>query len=239
MPSRRPDAEPSLFGLRRIGLLDGVSDTVLAELARRCAWHRYRAGQSVVSRLARDNAVFLIVSGNVRVTAFSAAGRQVTYRDLGAGEFFGELAAIDGKGRSADVMALEDTLLASMPPEALWNLLRTERLPGDRMLRHLVASIRDLTERVFELSTLGVQNRLHAEILRLARAAGVSGNSARIEPAPNHHDLAGRISTYREQITRELTLMVRQGLIVRAKAAWVVPDVARLERVVEEMRRSA
>ena len=83
---------------------------MLEELAQQCRWRRFPAAQRVISREAQDHDVYLIVAGKVRITAFSAAGRQVTYRDIGAGDWFGDLAAIDGASRSADVGAVEDTL---------------------------------------------------------------------------------------------------------------------------------
>jgi hypothetical protein len=49
-----------------------------------------------------------------------------------------------------------------------------------------------------------VQNRIHAQLLRLSREAGVQRNSARLDPAPKHADIASQVSTYREQVTREL-----------------------------------
>ena len=87
--------------------------------------------------------------------------------------------------------------------------------------------------------TGGVQNRVHAELLRLAREAGVSANKARIHPAPKHSDIASKISTYREQVTRELSALVKQGLLQRSDGGLLIPDVARLERIVTEVRRSA
>ena len=105
-------------------------------------------------------------------------------------------------------------------------------------MRRLVRCVRDLTERVFAFSTLGVQNRLHAELLRLARDAGMDGNTARIDPAPRHSEIASRISTNREQVTRELSALRKQGLVETAGRAIVIRDVARLEQLVVEVRRS-
>ena len=231
--------EPSGYGLRSIKLLEGVPLPALETLARQCRWRRFTADQRVVSRDASDNDVYLIVSGQVRITSFSLGGREVAYGDMRKGEWFGDFAAIDGLSRSADVVAAEDTLLASMSPALFRQLLREHPEVCDRMMRRLVKSIRELTERVFDFSTLGVQNRLHAELLRLARQAGVAGNVARIDPAPRHAEIAGHISTYREQVTRELSAMVKQGLIQRSGGALVIPDVKRLERVVAEARRAS
>ena len=238
MASKLKSAEPSILGLRRVRLLEGVSAAALEELAQRCRWRRFDSGQRVISREARDQDVYLIVSGRVRVTSFSAAGRQVTYRDIPAGDWFGDFAAIDGLARSADIVALEDTLVAALDAAEFRQLLHEHRTVCDHMLRRLVASVRELTERVFDLSTLGVQNRVHAELLRLAREAGVEANAACIDPAPKHTEIASQVSTYREQVTRELSAMAKRGLIERAGGALLIPDVARLEEIVAEVRRS-
>lgn len=232
-------ASPSAFGLRRVKLLEGLPDDVLEALAPQCRWRRYEAGQRVITREALDHDVYLIVSGKVRVTAFSASGRQVTFRDTQAGDWFGDLAAIDGRARSADVEALAESVLASMNPTVFRRLIHDHPPVCDRVLDRLAGLVRDLSERVFEFSTLGVPNRVHAEILRLAREAGIRGNVARIEPPPKHSDIAGKVSTYREQVTRELTAMAKQGLLQRDNKVLIVPDVARLEEIVSNHRRSA
>ena len=231
--------KPSALGLRGVALTSGLDAPVLEALAEQCRWRRFPAGQRVISRDAPDNDVYLIVSGKVRITAFSAAGRQVTFRDIGGGDWFGELAAIDGRSRSADVDALEETLLASMRPAVFRALLHRHPVVCDRLLDRLATLVRDLTDRVFDFSTLGVQNRVHAELLRLARHAGIVDNAARIDPAPRHVDIASHISTSREQVARELSAMAKQGLVQRSGGALVIPDVARLERIVAEVRRSA
>lgn len=236
-PSRQ--VEPSGLGLRRVKLLEGVPVDALDQLARQCRWQRFEAGRRVISRDAADKDVYLIVAGRVRVAAYSGAGHEVAFRDMSTGGWFGDIAAIDELSRSVDVDAREDTLLASMPPAVFRRLLHEHPAVCDRILLRLVTLIRDLTERVFDFSTLGVQNRVHAELLRLAREAGIEGNIARIDPAPKHSELASKISTVREQVTRELTAMTKQGLLERAGSALVITDTARLERIVTQVRRSA
>ncbi len=237
--SNHSAAPPSSFGLRAVGLLDGLPAASLDALARECAWRNYAPGEQIISREADDRDVYLIVTGRVRVATYSAAGREVTFLDLDAGEFFGDVSAIDGMPRSADVIALESTLLASMSPAVFWRLLREEPLVTERVLRRLATFVRRLSDRVFDLSTLGVQTRIYAELLRLARETGVVRNTARIDPAPKHADIASQVSTYREQVTRELSALVKRGVLERDGRALIVRDVARLEGMVEEVRGHA
>lgn len=232
-------AQPSALGLRGIALLEGLSTASLEAIARECAWRTFAPGRNIVAREANDRDVYLIVAGRVRATTYSVGGRQVTFRDLGAGEFFGDIAAIDGESRTADVVALESTLVASMTPAVFSRLLREQPVIAERVLRQLASLVRRLSERVIDLSTLGVQNRIHAELLRRARQAGVSGNGARIAPAPKHADIASQVSTNREQVTRELSALTKAGVLGKEDGALVVRDVARLERLVEEVRGTA
>lgn len=234
-----PSARTALLGLRGVRLLDGLDTPALEKLSGSLDWRRYEAGNQVITRNAEDRDVYLVIAGKVQVVAFSASGRQITYREMGAGEHFGELAAIDGRARSADVIALEDSLLAIMSQGTFRDLLSKHEALRERMLRGLVAFVREMTDRVFELSTLGVRNRVHAELLRLARRAGVAGNVARICPAPRHGDIASRVSTYREQVTRELSMLTTQGVIAREGNCLVILDVVLLENLVADVRHSA
>jgi CRP-like cAMP-binding protein len=233
------NVQPSSLGLRNITLLDGLAPEKLDALARQCVWRNYEAGKRIISRNAADRDVYLLVSGRVRITTYSQGGRQVTFRDIAAGEVFGEVAALDDKPRSADVIALDAALLASMTPSVFRKLLADEPLLGERIMKRLASLVRSLSERVIDLSTLGVQNRIHAEILRLAREAGVERNRARIDPGPKHADIASQVSTYREQVTRELSALAKAGVLEKDGAALVVRDVRRLEKMVEELRAAA
>jgi len=222
--------------LRGIHLLEGLSEDRLAALAQRCQWRSVEAGHPLMLRAQDRGELIFLASGRVRVTTYAANGRQVTFRDMNAGEHFGDLAAIDGAPRSADVVTLEDCVVAALDREGFLALLRDEPLVAQRVMQGLVALVRQLSERVIDLSTLGVQNRLHAELLRMARAAGVEGNQARLEPAPRHAELASQISTNREQVTRELNALARAGLVVKERHALLVTDVERLAHMVAEVR---
>ena len=115
---RGPPTRASGLGLRRIALFEGLADAELEALAHQCAWRNVEADQPIISRDAHDRSVYFVVSGRVRATMYSRAGKQVTFSEQGAGEFLGELSAIDGEPRTLDVIALESTLVASMTPGA-------------------------------------------------------------------------------------------------------------------------
>ena len=223
--------QPSSLGLRSVQLLQGLSTQRLDEISRQCAWRRFEAGQTLIAREQGDRDLHLIVAGAVRVTSYSPAGRETSFRELHAGTSFGELSALDGRPRSADVIALGSGLLASLPPAAFRALLQQEWTVNERVLLQLTELARGLIDRVLDLSTLSVQQRVCLELLRLAQGAGAAGNQARIEPAPKHAELAHLVSSYREQITRELSALAKAGVLARQDGALVVRDLDRLKHM--------
>ena len=219
--------------LARIEIFRNLDAPVLTSIARRCTWRSYDAAQPIVSQQDETREVHFIVSGRVRVNIYSPEGDDVTFRDLEAGEMFGELAALDPAPRSANVIALGPTTTASLKAGEFAQLLRDHPEVGSATVGRLVRLVRALSDRVYEFSTLAVRNRIHAELLRLGRDHMSATNTARIDPAPTHAEIASRIATHREAVTRELNELARDGLVERQGHALVIRDVARLARMVD------
>jgi CRP/FNR family cyclic AMP-dependent transcriptional regulator len=221
------------YSLARIAILATLSKESLETLERRCAWRRHERGESIVAYLDASDDVFFIVSGEVKVTIYSRVGKAVSFSIMGPGEVFGEYPAIDQGPRSASVEARTSCLVASLPAGAFRELLQTEPRVAQALLPQLVKKIRTLTTRVYEFSTLAVRNRIQAELLRLARLAPRDGKRARIAPVPTHSEIASRVATHREAVTRELNRLARMGLIERASGALVVKDVEAFAELVQ------
>ncbi len=189
---------------------------------------RVAAGSLLITPEERAGAVYRLLAGRVQVALLAPDGGQVILRDLGPGEIFGELAAIDGGPRSAWVFAAEDCALWSLeaglfreaafatPAAALW------------LARRLVALARELTGRVFDLNTLRPGARLQCEILRLCGARGLGAQGLVIEPAPTHAEFAARIGAQRETVTRELGELARRGVIEVGRRRLAVVDLPAL-----------
>ena len=227
--------QPNGESLSRATLFARLREAEREQLAKRLNWARYSAGEQIISHLDDSSDVFVVITGTVRVVIYSLTGREVTYRDIPAGKYFGELAAIDGLPRSASIVAMRDSLIASMSAETFWRIILDHPEVITCLVKDLTKSVRSLTERVFEFSALAVKNRIHAELLRLARAHMTGANEALIDPAPTHTEIASRISTRREAVARELSNLSRDGLLERRKGAWAIGDVERLACLVQEV----
>ena len=237
--ARREAALPydeRVSGLKRASVLAKLSDAALASLAHKCKWHRHGAGEQIVDRQDLSTDVYFLLAGTARAISYSAEGKAVVFVDLKPGTMFGEIAAIDRKPRSASIEALEACEIASLSAGDFEQLMLREPSVAVAALRQVAADVRRLSERVFEFSTLGVQNRIHAELLRLAGRPEQRRSAATLSPAPSLADIADRISTHREAVSRELSRLTAVGLIRRDKGDLVITDVAKLRVLVNEAK---
>jgi CRP/FNR family transcriptional regulator, cyclic AMP receptor protein len=226
---------PTADALASFELFRDLPSDAMAALSRRCRWRRYRAHQIILGYRDDSREVFFVVRGQVRVAFFSECGREVSFRDLPAGEMFGELSAIDGLPRSCTAVALTDTMVAVMSASVFWDLLRAHESVNACILRRLTRLVRALSERVVEFSTLTVRKRIHVELLRLAHETAPGQKRAVIFPAPTHAEFASRVSTHREAVTRGLGELARAGIIEKRSGTLVIRDVEALAAMVNEV----
>lgn len=192
-----------------------------------------RAGQVILSSGGETRELYLVLEGSVRIALFASSGREVSIREMGAGELFGELAAIDGLARSATVVASADGRLAVIPAAAFLNAIEQHPQMALWLLRRFARMVRASTGKIFELGALPVRNRLHCELLRLAEDGETSTEGIVIAPAPTHADLAARIGSHREMVTREFGHLTESGVLRQSGRRLVLLN---LERLMEEIQ---
>ena len=159
-------AEPK-HSLAGVAILKSLPAERLKRVEQSCSWLRYEPGEPIVEYLDRSDDVFFLVSGEARVIVYSMAGKVVSFHDLGPGDMFGELPAIDGRPRSASVEPRTSCLVALMKSAPFLDLLQTEPSVLQAVLRQLVSTIRRLSTRVYEFSAaiMAVAGRkLYAEM---------------------------------------------------------------------------
>jgi TolB-like protein/class 3 adenylate cyclase/Tfp pilus assembly protein PilF len=241
-PSRRRSSDKpaarvsAVLGLQKVELFKGLETATLREISLHCKWTRSRRGQVILRQDGPERDVFFVIAGAVRMTTTAGRGRRIIFHDVPAGDMFGELPAIDGRSRFSEAVALRESFLASMSAEAFRSIVASHPSVRERLLRRLTGTIREFAERLVDLGATRVQNRVWGELVRLARQAGVSANAARVEDAPTHSEIASRVGTSREEVTREFSRLGRQGLVAREGRALLVRDVAALEKLAAHAR---
>ena len=99
--------------LARLDMFRDVDAREINRLNTQCVWRRIDAGTEILSHQDTSSDVYFVVAGTVRVIIPSVLGRDTIFRDIQAGDFFGELAAIDGKERSASIVAMTNATIAT------------------------------------------------------------------------------------------------------------------------------
>jgi CRP/FNR family cyclic AMP-dependent transcriptional regulator len=127
--------------LARVPLLAGLTRSHLRRVARLAELVRYGEGRPIVRLGAKGSAVFVLVEGSVAVRR-GPSGR--TIARLGPGDFFGELALLDGLPRSASVVATSPVVAIRIERAPFLKLLRDEPVIGVRVMEALAARIRSL-----------------------------------------------------------------------------------------------
>ena len=221
--------------LAGITLFDGLSESALEDLSKRCRWHKYQPNEQVIDRFSDSRELYLIVEGRARVVNYSVTGREVTFDEREEGEYFGELAALDGEPRSANVIALNKLNVACLSQEAFNRLLLEHPQVTLKILNGLAKIVRASNKRIMDLSTVGANNRVHAEILRLAIPGVRTDNTAIVSPFPIHGDIASRVSTTRETVNRVFSDLSRRGIVKRSKSNLVILDLIRLRKIIEDV----
>lgn len=218
----------SVESLRSIALFSNMDDAALNAIAERCDWQRVERSADVIGQNQESTDIYFVLEGRVAAKGYSHEGKEVTYAEIGSGEVFGEFSAIDGAPRSASIEAMETSTLLRMSNSDFRSLLLEHAELGLALCELLVSKNRKLTNRMFEFSTMAVSQRVCAELLRmLIQHQETAGNNI-IKPAPSHYELATRLSTHREAVSKELGRLAKLNIIRSARKSIEVIDPNRL-----------
>jgi CRP-like cAMP-binding protein len=209
----------SLERIRVLGSLDAEEITALNS---RCVWRRVQAKEWLLDQGDAGTDAYFLTDGAVRVIITTVGGTHVILADLAAGDYFGDMPAIDNEPQSAGIVAISDATVACMPASVFRQVLHTHPDVIERVLRDYVSRMRMLHQRVSELHSMPVRHRIYAELLRRSRADPIDERRGVVSPVPQHAELASRVGTRRETVARELKALERAGLFIKRAGAFVI-----------------
>lgn len=213
--------------LARVESLRGLSMSVVELLAQKLRSQRYERGAAVVRYSDPSRDFYIIISGSVRVSLVGATGRALTFEILPAGEMFGEVAAVDGLPRTADVVAEEESVIGRLAAPVFSELARASPEFSLIIMQRLARLNRRLTSKLFEYHAYDVRGRIYLELLRLTERANET-------VVITDKDMASRVGTTRENVSRIHGALREQGLIEREQSRLRVLSRARLEALLPD-----
>lgn len=200
-------------GLAELEWFAGLEASEMARIEAASRHRSCRQGQRILERGDPGHSVLFVLSGQVLAVQWTESGREIVYSDIGPGSAFGELSVISGGPRSLSLYARTDCNLLEIPGECLLELIDSNASVRRAIMLGLVRRVHDLTERVQALTSLGVEERLRAYLLRVALEQGGLEPGRVLENLPTHAEIANIVGANREAISRHLAALNRRGVI--------------------------
>src|SRR6476619_6324739 len=211
-------ARPVIASLAAIPFFGALDPEALERLASGMRSRRFRRGEVIFHLGDPGDALFVIVTCDVKISLPSEGGDEAILATLRAGDVFGELALLDGAPRSATASALSPTEAVVLPRDRFRELVATEPAVRDILLASLAGELRRLTTHVEELHFLDMTGRLAARLVRLAREAAAAGadspdGSIRLRATLTQAELASMVGCTRQSVNKLLGQFADDGLV--------------------------
>jgi CRP/FNR family transcriptional regulator len=225
----------ALDTLRRCALFARVDDAALGVCAASLRVRRFRRGETIFHQGDPGDSLFIVESGSVKIVLPSPEGEEgAIIATLGRGDFFGELALLDGAAHSATAVALEPTQALVLGRATFERLVDESPSLRHALFAGLVAELRRLTGHVEELHFLDLPGRLASRLVRIARDVDpAAAGEIRLVWPYTQSDLAAMIGGTRQTVNRLLNDLAERGLIRFEKDALVIPDLVQLEHAAQ------
>ena len=201
--------------LRKVDLFSGLNDEELQDLAQLATARRFRKNSVIILAEDEGDDFFIIRQGQVKVSIAHEDGREIILSLLGEGDSFGELSLLDGKPRSANVIAIEPAELITLSRPYFLELVHKNPRIAASLLAELASRLRNTDYQIGNLALCNVTNRVSRTILRLALERGVETQDGMVlKRRPTHQQLGRMAGTTRETVTRVINRLEKEGYIV-------------------------
>jgi CRP/FNR family cyclic AMP-dependent transcriptional regulator len=219
--------------LAAVPLFAGLDADGLTSLTHGMRVRRFRRGETIFHLGDPGDALFIVMAGSIKITLPADTGDEAILATLRAGDFFGELALLDGAPRSATAVAIEATETYILPRDRFRELVATEPVMREALLATLAAEVRRLTHHVEELHFLDITGRLASRLARLAAESGarrLADGSVQLAGPLTQGDLAAMIGCTRQSVNKLLGMFSEEGLIRLDRDRIVILDLEGLAR---------
>jgi CRP-like cAMP-binding protein len=228
MPVLKPNTTLSI--LQKVAIFSGLSEPEFAFLTSRVVQKKFGEGELVFTEGEACVGLYVIESGHVRIFKSSAGGREQVLSIDGPGSSIAEVPVFDGGNYPASAQAVTPVTLLFFSKQDFRALCVQHPDVALKVLRVVGSRLRRLVGIIEELSFTTVRHRLAALLVRLAKSEGTTGSGGITFTLPvNNNELAAQIGTVRELVSRNMSRLQAEGLIVIDGRVIAVPDLKKLE----------
>lgn len=217
--------------LRKIPLLANLSDEEIIKVKADLRIRQYTKREVVLQKGGSGDGLLFLLAGSLQVIDVTEDGRAIGLRMLAPGDFFGEIAVINGSTRSASVVAMSEVLVAFLPAPTALHLFSHSPSVANLMLRHLAHKIQRDSEFRALLSINNISKRIYTYLMLLKQKT--ADGTEVVEDMPTHQDIANMVNTSRESVTRALNTLVQQGIVEKDGHRLLIRDMEGLQKLLQ------
>lgn len=214
--------------LRRVPLFAELSPAELDRIAAVAIPRSYPKGVRVFHEGDSSDACYIVRAGDLRVTREHPDGRAIALATLGPGDFFGELAMIDGGSRSASVETLADAELLALPAVDVRRVIAENGDIAAKLIVAITRRLRETNERVARQSFQTVPSRVAGVLAQLIAEEAIPEDREGVTVRMTQADLAQLAGTSRESVSRFLATLERAGVVAVGRGRVTVLEPRRL-----------
>ncbi len=217
--------------LKSIPLFSELNEQQLEEISRHCIRQIYKKDNMVLIEEEIGSTMFVILDGRVKISRISDEGREVILSILCDGDFFGEMAILDGQTRSANAVTLEDTEMLIIRRENFLEMLYDYPQIAINLLKELAHRLRRSDSQIKSLSLQNALGRVASTILRIADDSGIiKQGKVEISQLPPQQDLANMAGTSRETISRVIKSLSQLGYLKKEGSKLIILEYDRFRQ---------
>jgi CRP-like cAMP-binding protein len=224
--------EQTLAKLASIPMFSDLAPDSLAELAKMVQLRQYPKGAFILGQNEIGTAMYLLISGRVKVSLAHSEGKELVLNYLEAPAHFGEMALVDAKPRSADVIAMTDVELFALDSRDLSAAIQLQPRLALSLIATLSRRLRHTITRLEDMAFHDATHRVMRVVLNIATAS-YETRGASVVQGMTHYDIATLAGTARETASRVISQLAREGIVTMKGRTIVVS----LEDLTERLQR--
>ena len=200
--------------LKRIPVFGNFSDNNLNIIIEDFKIISVDENEDIVFQADESTDLYIVLKGRVKVSLTGRDGSEFVLTTFKAGDFFGEMSLIDGKSRSANVVAEQETFLGVLKRDKFINTMKKEPIIAFDLLTALVKRLRKADDMIETLAFLDVHERLMKFLLRSAKdESDVHESGFYRTKKRTHLELATNIGSSRESVSKALKVLAHKELV--------------------------
>lgn len=222
----RSDRTMLIQYLKQIPLFSHLKDAQLKEIAARCTTTRVKKGATVFQKTDMSTELYIVNSGVLKAVLTDDEGDEMVLARFEKGAFFGELSLLDGKGRSATIVADEDSELSVLAKDTFFQLMNKDPKIAIGLMTTLVERLRKADEMIESLAFQEVGERLVRALVDNSTGEDRSNRGFLQCNKMTHRELAARIGSSREAVSKCMKVLSTNGILKESGGKFLIAENA-------------